>query len=103
MLSAGLLGGPGIGFKQDKFASEKLQEISPDTYARFKADKENKFLNFTTNGLNGTKVSTLDDNGKKLAGEMEILTKPERKTKISRASTRGGMKQSRLLQPTLPR
>lgn len=75
MLSAGLLGGPGIGFKQDKFASEKLQEISPDTYARFKADKENKFLTFTTNGLNGTKVSTLDDNGKKLAGEMEILNK----------------------------
>ena len=34
MLSAGLLGGPGIGFKQDKFASEKLQEISPDTYER---------------------------------------------------------------------
>ncbi len=73
MLSAGLLGGPGIGFKQDKFASEKLQEISPDTYTRFKAEKENKFLVFTTNGLNGTKVSTLDDNGAKLAGEMEIL------------------------------
>lgn len=73
MLSAGLLGGPGIGFKQDKFASEKLQEISPETYARYKADEENHFLGFTTQGLNGTKVSTLDDDGAKLAGEMEIL------------------------------
>ncbi|MEZ6149978.1 MAG: MFS transporter [Pirellulaceae bacterium] len=73
MLSAGLLGGPGIGFKQDKFASEKLQEISPETYARYKADEENHFLGFTTQGLNGTKVSTLDDDGAKLAGEIEIL------------------------------
>lgn len=73
MLSAGLLGGPGIGFKQDKFASEKLQQISPETYDRFKAEKENQFLVFTTKGLNGTKVSTLGDKGQKLAGEMEIL------------------------------
>lgn len=73
MLSAGLLGGPGIGFEQDKYASEKLQEISPDTYARYKADKENHFLAFSTAGLNATKVSTLDDDGKKLAGDMEIL------------------------------
>ncbi|MEZ6080088.1 MAG: hypothetical protein R3C56_31765 [Pirellulaceae bacterium] len=73
MLSAGLLGGPGIGFKQDKFASEKLQEISPETYARYKADEENHFLGFTTQGLNDAKVSTLDDDGAKLAGEIEIL------------------------------
>lgn len=73
MLSAGLLGGPGIGFKQDKFASEKLQELSPDAFARYKADKENSFLVFKTNGLNGAKVDTLDTEGKKLAQEMDIL------------------------------
>ncbi len=78
MLSAGLLGGPGIGFKQDKFASEKLQSVSMDTFDRYKADKENRFLAFTTNGLNGTKVSTLADEGKKLAGEMEILAETQR-------------------------
>jgi hypothetical protein len=73
MLSAGLLGGPGIGFKQDKFASEKLQELSPDAFARYKADKENSFLVFKTNGLNGAKVDTLDTEGTKLAQEMDIL------------------------------
>ena len=28
MLSAGLLGGPGIGYVQDKYASEKLKQES---------------------------------------------------------------------------
>lgn len=74
MLSAGLLGGPGIGFKQDKFASEKLEEISPDAFARYKAANENQFLMFKTNGLDGSKVATLSDDGKSLAAEMEILS-----------------------------
>ena len=73
MLSAGLLGGPGIGFKQDKFASEKLQEISPDTYARYKAENENSFLAFTTNGLDGQKVAALGDSGASISKELEIL------------------------------
>jgi MFS family permease len=75
MLSAGLLGGPGIGFKQDKFASEKLEELSPETYSRYKAANENSFLIFKTNGLDGQKVATLSDDGKTLAGELEILEK----------------------------
>lgn len=75
MLSAGLLGGPGIGFKQDKFASEKLQETSPSTFERYKADKENSFLVFSTNGLNGARVSTLEDNGEKLGKDLAILEK----------------------------
>lgn len=81
MLSAGLLGTPGIGFKQDKFASEQLQTASPEAYERYKADKENHFLIFTTNGLNGAKVSVLDDDGKKLASEMEILESTKREDK----------------------
>ncbi len=78
MLSAGLLGGPGIGFKQDKYASEKLQELSPEAYDRYKADNENRFLTFKTNGLDGTKVSTLGDEGEKLSGEMAILSETGR-------------------------
>src|SRR4029077_18641584 len=35
MLSAGLLGGPGIGFKQDYNASQKLKENSPAVYDRY--------------------------------------------------------------------
>jgi MFS family permease len=73
MLSAGLLGGPGIGFKQDLYASQKLQEVSPSTFERYRADKANRFLVFSTDGLNGKKVATLVDDGKSLAAEMDIL------------------------------
>ena len=41
MLSAGLLGGPGIGYKQDYFIVQKLEETSPETYKRYKAVKPN--------------------------------------------------------------
>ena len=41
MLSAGLLGGPGIGYKQDYFTVQKLEETSPETYKRYKAVKPN--------------------------------------------------------------
>lgn len=40
MLSAGLLGGPGIGYKQDYFAVEKIQKEAPSTYARYVAKKD---------------------------------------------------------------
>ncbi len=73
MLSAGLLGGPGIGFKQDKFASEKLQEVSEETFERYKADNENTFLVFKTNGLNGQKVATLSEDGANIVNELAIL------------------------------
>ena len=78
MLSAGFLGGPGIGFKQDKYASQKLQEVSPETYERYKAGNENSFLVFKTNGLDGQKVGVLTDAkgaGTGLANEMAILEK----------------------------
>lgn len=74
MLSAGLLGGPGIGFKQDKFASESLEQNAPDTYARYKAGKENTFLfAFSTNGLDGAKVAALEDKGESIGKELQIL------------------------------
>ena len=62
MLSAGLLGGPGIGYKQDRFASEHLQENAKNTYERYQAEKENGFLFFAkVRGLDGQKVGVLID------------------------------------------
>lgn len=40
MLSAGLLGGPGIGYKQDYFAVQKITELSQPTYDRYMARDE---------------------------------------------------------------
>ncbi|WP_246173489.1 MFS transporter [Limnoglobus roseus] len=37
MLSAGLFGGPGIGYKQDFAAVQKIKEVSNDTYLRYAA------------------------------------------------------------------
>jgi MFS family permease len=62
MLSAGYLGGPGIGYKQDYYASQELQKLSPETYNRYKADGKNKFLFFPeVEGLNGQKVAVFKD------------------------------------------
>ena len=75
MLSAGLLGTPGIGFKQDYYASGKLQTEHSEIYERYKADKKNTFLMFSVVGLDGSKVGVIKDNGAKLASEIEILKK----------------------------
>lgn len=77
MLSAGLLGTPAIGFKQDKYASEKLQATSASTYDRYMAENENRFLMFSTKGLDGQKVAVLDDQGKKLNLDLEALAKTD--------------------------
>ena len=73
MLSAGLLGGPGIGFKQDYNASAKLKAEAPETFERYKAANENRFLTYSTIGLDGSKVKTLEDDGKDLAKGIENL------------------------------
>lgn len=62
MLSAGLLGGPGIGYTQDFFASRKLEQIAPETFNRFVSSDKNAFLFFPPiAGLDGSKVGALQD------------------------------------------
>jgi MFS family permease len=78
MLSAGLLGGPGIGFKQDYYASKSLSQ-HPEVFDRYKAPTENQFLVFETTGLDGAKVGVLEDEGvngvKAVVRDMERLAK----------------------------
>ncbi len=76
MLSAGLLGGPGIGYKQDYFASNYLKGEHPSTYERYVAADPKSFLFFpSVAGLDGAKVATLKDEGKDLQQRTEILEK----------------------------
>jgi len=57
MLSAGLLGGPGIGYKQDYFASNNLKEKAAPVYEQYKSETKNRFLFFPEiQGLDGSKV-----------------------------------------------
>ena len=60
MLSAGLLGGPGIGYKQDYFASNDLKQKAPAVYDEYKSPSKNRFLFFPEiQGLDGTKVAAV--------------------------------------------
>jgi MFS family permease len=61
MLSAGFLGSPGIGFKQDFYASRELKQENPTVYERYAAAEPKRFLGiFETRGLDGTKTSLAD-------------------------------------------
>lgn len=60
MLSAGVLGGPGIGYTQDVNIANKLRESSPAVYAEVKSNEQNHFLFFPpVEGLDGNKVAAL--------------------------------------------
>ena len=79
MLSAGLLGGPGIGFLQDSTASANLKQASAAVYERYRAPKENEFLWLKTVGLDGAKVGVLEDGGKEAQRALDLLEKEQAK------------------------
>ncbi|MES2694118.1 MAG: MFS transporter [Verrucomicrobiota bacterium] len=68
MLSAGLIGGPGLGYGKDRFAAETLQQTNPAAYAEAKAAAPSKFLMFD-------EVYAID--GKKLADAKTAAKAPE--------------------------
>jgi hypothetical protein len=64
MLSAGLIGGPGLGYCKDRFAGEELKKADPAVYEEYKAPKVSKFLNIESTsvvGLDGTKLGEARD------------------------------------------
>lgn len=73
MLSAGLLGGPGIGYKQDYFASSDLKAKDVALYEEYRSDVENQFLPFLPKiqGLDGTKVAAVRDKSAEERSEAE--------------------------------
>ncbi|MEI6712848.1 MAG: MFS transporter [Verrucomicrobiota bacterium] len=57
MLSAGMIGGPGLGYSKDRFASEALKEKNPALYEQSKAATESKFLFLAgVNAIDGKKL-----------------------------------------------
>ena len=58
MMSAGLLGGPGLGYAKDRFTAEHLQSTNPALYEQYKAPTPSRFLFLEeVHGLDGTKLS----------------------------------------------
>jgi MFS family permease len=80
MLSAGLLGGPAIGYKQDYFATKNLEQTAPETYQRYAVAEPKGFLFLPKiKGLDGAKVGVLSDQGKELANVGAALAKENKK------------------------
>lgn len=57
MMSAGLIGSPGLGYFKDRYSGESLQTANAELYATSKAEKPSKFLVFPdAHGLDGKKL-----------------------------------------------
>jgi hypothetical protein len=74
MISAGLLGGPCIGYEQDYAATTRLKEEAPQTYARYKSDEPKAPLPLLPKiaGLDNAKVGVLKDNGQQLKADLQV-------------------------------
>jgi len=83
MLSAGLIGGPGLGYSKDRYASEALQNSAPAVYEQVKADQPSKFLTLAP-------VFAID--GKKLAEAKEATDKSADQAAIVAADQTGDRK-----------
>jgi MFS family permease len=61
MLSAGLIGSPGLGYAKDRFAGEDLRRSRPDLYEQVKAPSASKFLFFQeVHGIDGKRLGEAD-------------------------------------------
>ncbi|MCB1234978.1 MAG: MFS transporter [Verrucomicrobiae bacterium] len=80
MMSAGLIGSPGLGYAKDRFAGEELKKEDAALYDAYKADKGSKFTIFD-------EVVGLD--GKKLGEAKGAETKTPEQQKVVDADIRG--------------
>ena len=98
MMSAGMIGSPGLGYAKDRFAGEELKKASPAAYDQFKAAKPSSFLFFDeATGLDGTKLGdSIATNGicltvAKLDGtRAEFLASAETRRKTTLGGWRAG-------------
>jgi hypothetical protein len=62
MMSAGLIGAPGLGYFKDRYAGEELRTANATLYEQFKAEKPSQFLAFPpASGLDGKKLGAVKE------------------------------------------
>jgi MFS family permease len=62
MMSAGMLGGPGLGYAKDRFAGEALQASAPVLATEYLAAQPSQFLFFkASTGLDGIKLGAVQN------------------------------------------
>lgn len=85
MLSAGLIGSPGLGYCKDRFSGEELRKVDSAIYEDYKSEKPSTFLN-----LASTEVFGLD--GKKLGDAKKELEKSPAQNAVVEADQKGDRK-----------
>ena len=92
MLSAGLIGGPGLGYGKDRFAGEELKKKEPALFEEFKASQPSTFLNIKSTaatGLDGMKLGVIQGRLKDARTILETGTvkdiDPAKRAKMSEA------------------
>lgn len=82
MLSAGLIGSPGLGYSKDRFAGEALKQADAALYEEYKASKPSGFLVLPeATGLDGVKVGEIQ--------KKDPATRTEAEQKVIKASIDG--------------
>ncbi len=76
MLSAGIIGGPGLGYMKDRFAGEDLKAKNPALFETYKAATPSKFLNIDATaaiGLDGKKLSEAKEAKEKTPDQQVVV------------------------------
>ncbi|MBA4150780.1 MAG: MFS transporter [Verrucomicrobia bacterium] len=75
MLSAGLLGGPGLGYSKDRYAAETLKSTNPEVYEQVKVEQPSKFLFFSAvQAIDGKKLAEAKDATERTAEQHAIVS-----------------------------
>jgi hypothetical protein len=74
MMSAGLIGSPGLGYAKDRFAGEALKQSNPVAFESYKAADPKGFLFFEpVNGFDGTKLSAAQTAAQKTPEQQQVV------------------------------
>ena len=74
MLSAGLIGGPGLGYSKDRFAAESLKGSNAALYEQVKAAEPSKFLFLApVNAIDGKKLAEAKEAKEKSPDQQAIV------------------------------
>ncbi len=74
MMSAGLIGSPGLGYLKDRYAGEELAKTDKALFDEYKTEKPSSFLNMDwtkTAALDGTKLQAAKDSVNAAKAEVE--------------------------------
>jgi MFS family permease len=74
MMSAGLIGSPGLGYFKDRYAGEELKQVDAALYEEYKADKPTQFTVFAeATGLDGKKLGDAKAAEEKTEAQQKVI------------------------------